>query len=61
MDKFGLLNSKFVKIPLAGHFVLSKLQCPVNESKMIQMEEVPYANAIGIVMFSMISTRLNFA
>ena len=41
VDKFGLSNSKFVNIPLADHFVLSKLQCPVNKSEMIQMEEVP--------------------
>ena len=61
VSKFGVLNSKMVAVPLAGLFVLSKLQCPVNESEFLQMEEIPYANAIGIVMFSLISTRPDLA
>ena len=61
--KFGNLNSKPVQVPLAGHFVLSKNQCPKSRSDIIKMENVPYSNAIGSIMYAMISTRpdLSFA
>ena len=53
VSKFGLLNCK----PLASHFILSKLQCPVNDSEILEMEDIPYSNVVGTVMFSMISIR----
>ena len=37
--------------------MLSKLQCPKTEFEFVKMEHVPYANVIGTVMYSMISTR----
>ena len=51
--KFGLLNCK----PLASHFILSKLQFPVNDFEILEMEDIPYSNAVGTIMFSMISIR----
>ena len=56
VSKFGVSNAKLVSVPLAGHFILSKSQCPKSESEWLQMENVPYTNAIGTVMYSMIST-----
>ena len=53
VSKFGLLNCK----PLASHFILSKLQCPVNDSEILEMEDIPYSNTVGTVMFSMINIR----
>ena len=61
VSKFGLLNCKPVSVPLASHFILSKHQCPVSDSEILEMEEIPYSNAIGTVMFSMISTRPDLA
>ena len=55
--KFEMSNCKSVVVLLAGHFILSKLQCPKKNSEFVQMENIPYANAIGTVMYSMISTR----
>ncbi|GAB2285911.1 hypothetical protein Dimus_039730 [Dionaea muscipula] len=55
--KFDMLNCKPVHIPLAAHFILSKAQSPKNESEKIKMESVPYLNAIGSVMYAMVSTR----
>ena len=55
--KFEMTNCKSVSVPLAGHFILSKLQCPKTDSEFVQMENIPYANAIGTIMYSMISTR----
>ena len=49
------------EVSLAGHFILSKSQCPASNSELIKMKGIPYANAIGTVMYSMISTRPNLA
>ena len=59
--KFGLSTCKSVSVPLAAHFILSKGQCPSIESEQIQMDNIPYSNAIGTVMYSMISTRPDLA
>ena len=57
VSKFGSLNCKTVLMPLAPHFVLDKTQCPQSRSEILKMESVPYANAIGSLMYAMISTR----
>ena len=56
-SRFGVSGCKPVSQPLASHFILSKSQSPTNRSEVIKMENVPYANAIGSVMYAMISTR----
>jgi len=61
VQRFGINNCKSVTVPLAGHFLLSKAQCPTSNSEIIKMENVPYANAIGTIMCSMISTRPDLA
>ncbi|XP_047336742.1 secreted RxLR effector protein 161-like [Impatiens glandulifera] len=48
---------KSVNVPLASHFVLSKDQSPKTETEITEMKNVPYSNAIGSVMYLMISTR----
>ncbi|CAM8990842.1 unnamed protein product [Rhodiola kirilowii] len=59
--KYGNLNSKPVKVPLAPHFLLSKSQSPKTDSEIVRMEIVPYANVIGSLMYAMISTRLDLS
>jgi len=61
VKKFGMHNCKPVSVPLAGHFVPTKSQSPTSNSEVIKMENVPYANAIGTIMYVMISTRLDLA
>ncbi|XP_042027066.1 secreted RxLR effector protein 161-like [Salvia splendens] len=56
-----MLDSKPVSVPLASHFVLSKDQCPQTKSDIDAMKRVPYANAIGYVMYLMVSTRPDIA
>ncbi|CAM9000931.1 unnamed protein product [Rhodiola kirilowii] len=55
--KFYSLSCKSVPIPITAHFALSKAQCPKNESELIRMQSVSYANVIGSIMYAMISTR----
>ncbi|XP_062104486.1 secreted RxLR effector protein 161-like [Humulus lupulus] len=54
-------GGKETKIPLAGHFILSSEQSPKDDMSKRKMEEIPYAKAIGSVMYAMISTRPDIA
>ena len=38
---------------------LSKSQCPMTTDERDRMSKVPYASAIGSIMYAMISTRLD--
>ncbi|CAM8938448.1 unnamed protein product [Rhodiola kirilowii] len=57
VSKFSSLDCKPVQVPLAPHFILSKSQSPKSDVEFAKMENVPYANAIGSVMYAMISSR----
>ncbi|KAL8476924.1 hypothetical protein ACS0TY_029285 [Phlomoides rotata] len=57
LDKFSMSTVKSVNVPLAAHFVLSKDQCPKTDSEIDAMKNVPYSNAVGSVMYLMVSTR----
>ncbi|KAL2542635.1 Reverse transcriptase Ty1/copia-type domain-containing protein [Abeliophyllum distichum] len=59
--KFGMRDAKCVNVPLAGHMSISSAQSPKNQEEINEMEHIPYANAIGSVMYSMITTRLDLA
>ncbi|XP_042027055.1 secreted RxLR effector protein 161-like [Salvia splendens] len=56
-----MLGAKIASVPLAAHFMLSKDLCPKIESEIKAMHKVPYSNAIGSVMYLMISTRPDIA
>ncbi|CAM8931883.1 unnamed protein product [Rhodiola kirilowii] len=55
--KFGCADCKLVIVPLAPHFILSKSQCASNNSEMLEMENIPYSNALGSLIYAMIATR----
>ncbi|CAM8920409.1 unnamed protein product [Rhodiola kirilowii] len=57
VSRFGDLNCKTVSLPFPAHSDLNKSQCPVTHSENVKMESFPYANAIGSIMYVMISTR----
>ncbi|KAL5580423.1 hypothetical protein UlMin_012865 [Ulmus minor] len=54
-------DSKPVKIPFTGHFKFSSDQCPSSNEEKKEMEKVPYSSAVGSVMFTMVSTRLDIS
>ncbi|KAL0331955.1 UNVERIFIED_CONTAM: Retrovirus-related Pol polyprotein from transposon TNT 1-94 [Sesamum calycinum] len=54
-------NAKATAVPLAAHFQLCKEQSPKNETETEQMKNIPYSNAIGSVMYLMVSTRPDIA
>ena len=58
LQRFGIDNkSKPVSTPLAPHFKLSALMSPTTDDAKRQMDHVPYANAVGALMYAMVCTR----
>ncbi|XP_042051319.1 secreted RxLR effector protein 161-like [Salvia splendens] len=56
-----MFDAKPASVLLAAHFMLSKDLCPKSEYAIKAMKKVPYANAIGSVMYLMVSTRPDIA
>jgi hypothetical protein len=52
---------KAVSTPLASHFLLYKDQSPKTKEEEGFMAKVPYASAIGSLMYAMVCTRPNIA
>ncbi|CAM8975579.1 unnamed protein product [Rhodiola kirilowii] len=61
VSKFSSLDCKPVQVPLGPYFILSKSQSAKSDVEFAKMENVPYANAIGSVMYAMISSRLDLS
>ena len=57
LSRFNMDGSKPVSTHLACHFKLSKDQSPTTEQDLAQMDKVPYASAIGSLMYAMVCTR----
>eukprot|EP00253_Pinus_taeda_P027936 PITA_27936 len=54
-------NAKPVSTPFASHFKLSKEMCPKTQEDMDYMSKVPYASAVGSLMYAMVCTRPDIA
>uniref|UniRef100_A0A2N9G1G5 CCHC-type domain-containing protein n=1 Tax=Fagus sylvatica TaxID=28930 RepID=A0A2N9G1G5_FAGSY len=61
LEKFSMLDAKPVSTPLANHFRLSGSQCPKNEEEIENMSKVPYASAVGCLMYAMVCTWSDLA
>ena len=58
LKRFGMnKKTKSVSTPFAPHFKLSDVMSPNNEAEREYMSRVPYANAIGSLMYAMVCTR----
>ncbi|CAM8966946.1 unnamed protein product [Rhodiola kirilowii] len=63
LDKFSMKHAKSTSIPLGGHLIFSKDDCPKTELEKQEMHDIPYDVAVGSVMYAMLCTRpdLGFA
>ncbi|KAJ9543891.1 LOW QUALITY PROTEIN: hypothetical protein OSB04_023598 [Centaurea solstitialis] len=61
LKKFRMDESKKGFIPMQHGIVLSKTQCPVSSQDQNRMKSVPYASAIGSIMYAMLCTRPDVA
>ncbi|KAJ9543906.1 hypothetical protein OSB04_023613 [Centaurea solstitialis] len=61
LKRFRMDESKKGFIPMQHGIVLSKTQCPVSSKDQDKMKSVPYASAIGSIMYAMLCTRPDVA
>ncbi|KAL5781877.1 hypothetical protein ACOSP7_006906 [Xanthoceras sorbifolium] len=61
LSRFNMQDAKPVSTPLGVHFRLSKEQSPKTEKERTYMAKVPYASAIGSLMYAMVCTRPDIA
>ncbi|GKA64623.1 putative RNA-directed DNA polymerase [Tanacetum coccineum] len=61
LEKFNIKDAEARCQPLGGHFELSKKQAPKTEASRRRMAKVPYASAVGSVIYAMVYTWPNIA
>ncbi len=61
INRFNMDEAKPVNTPLASHFKLTKAQSPSTEQEKTYMNKVPYASAVGSLMYAMVYTRPDIA
>ncbi|GJV06619.1 retrotransposon protein, putative, ty1-copia subclass [Tanacetum coccineum] len=61
LNNLRIDNRKSVKMPLGEHFKLSLKDCPVRDCDVERMSKVPYANAVGSLIYLMVCTRPDIA
>lgn len=61
LHRFNMDKAKVVSTPLAMHFKLSTKQCPSSDDEKEDMKKVPYASAVGSLMYAMVCTRPDIA
>ncbi|KAL9811853.1 putative RNA-directed DNA polymerase [Arabidopsis thaliana] len=58
LDRFHMSEAKGVSTPMGAHF---KLASVTSEEECVDTEKVPYASAIGSIMYAMVGTRPDVA
>ncbi|RDY02432.1 hypothetical protein CR513_14105, partial [Mucuna pruriens] len=58
---FNMQDCKPISTPLPTNFKLSSKMSPSSEEERMEMSRVPYASAVGSLMYAMICTRPDFA
>jgi len=61
LHRFNVHDSKKGFIPMSHCITLSKTQCPPTHDERERMSKMPYASAIGSIMYVMLCTRPNVA
>ncbi|KAE8707942.1 hypothetical protein F3Y22_tig00110365pilonHSYRG00006 [Hibiscus syriacus] len=61
LSRFNMQDCKPISTPLPINFKLSSSMSPSSEEERMEMSRVPYASAMGSLMFAMICTRQDIA
>ena len=61
LQRFGMERCKSVGTPLASHFKLSKEDALKTEEERQDMAQIPYASAVGSLMYAMVCIRQDIA
>ena len=59
LARFSMQNSKKDFLPFRHGVPLSKEMCPETSKEIEEMKAVPYASAVGSLMYAMLCTRLD--
>ena len=57
LTRFSMQNSKKGLMPTRHGIILSKKECPTTPQEIEDMRHVPYASAVGSLMYAMLCTR----
>jgi hypothetical protein len=57
LNRFNMQDSKKCFLPMLHGIILSKKQCPSEPDKQERMRVIPYASAIGSIMYAVLCTR----
>ena len=61
LQRFNIQDSKPVNVPIHVGVHLSTEQCPKTQEEEEYMSRVPYASAVGSLMYAMVCNRPNIA
>ncbi|KAI3723297.1 hypothetical protein L2E82_34775 [Cichorium intybus] len=61
LKRFSMENSKKGELPIQSNAKLSKTQSPSTDEEIAEMSRVPYASAVGSIMYAMTCTRPDVA
>ena len=61
LKRFGMHDCKLGDTPVAKEDKFSLSQCPKNNFEIKEMQQIPYALAIGSLMYAQVCTRPNIA
>uniref|UniRef100_A0A2N9F1W8 CCHC-type domain-containing protein n=1 Tax=Fagus sylvatica TaxID=28930 RepID=A0A2N9F1W8_FAGSY len=59
LKRFKMKDCRPVSTPVSKGMILNKSMCPTNKIELEEMKAVPYAQAVGSLMYAMTSTRLD--
>jgi hypothetical protein len=57
LKRFKMEDCRPVSTPVSKGTILNKSMCPTNKTELEEMKAVPYAQAVGSLMYAMTSTR----
>ena len=57
LKRFNMQDSKRGSLPMSSGISLCKNQCPSTQDERDRMSKIPYASAIGSIMYAMLCTR----
>ena len=61
LRRFNMDKAKVVSSPLTTNFKLTDKDCPSSKKEIEEMDRIPYASAVGSMMYAMVCTQPDIA